>query len=821
MKWLPFFAGLLMLFSLEQGMAQQATLWGVVLNKENVPVSNASVTAGSSGTVTDTYGAYKIAIPANTPVTVQFSHLSYKNIQVTLNLAIGEIYELNPVLQQDVTQMGEVIVTSEGNKRVRGIENIDAKTVRKIPGANAGIENVLRSLPGVNFNNELSTQYNVRGGNFDENLVYVNGIEVYRPFLVRSGQQEGLSFINTDMVQNVDFSAGGFEARYGDRMSSVLDVQYRKPEKFAAGLEASFLGGSLWVQGSDKNKRLRALAGIRYRDNSLLVNSKQTETNFRPLFADAQAYLSYQLASRWELSFLGNISLNRYNYTPLTRQTNFGTLQNPIALLVVYNGRETDRYDTRFGALKLTNKADNGLELDWIVSAWHTREQEYYDILAQYRLGEVDSNIGGENFGDVVFSEGVGSQLEHGRNLLDALIISGEHRGKKTLGEGVLSWGLRYNYEDFRDKLEEYEVIDSAGYNIRPPLPEYSNDQPYTPYTAPLTAWQNIDALNFISTHRVMGYLEYNRQWDLGSGSLYSNFGIRGQYWNNQPENAESSDQFIVSPRAQLAYKPYGNADLLFRLAGGLYQQPPFYREMRSLDGTLVPGVGAQKAWHVSLGNDYSFELWERGFKLTSEAYYRSLSDVNTYTLENVRIRYRANNNATAYAYGLDLRLNGEFVPGTDSWFSFGYLKTEENQDDRGYIARPTDQRLKFAVLFQDYVPSIPNVKLYLNGVYNTGVPGGSPNYADPYNYQFRLSAYKRVDLGIFYVFTDGSKPYPKNHWLHKFRELSAGFEIFNIFDVRNSITNTWVRDVYSKVQYGIPNYMTRRLFNLKLSMQF
>ena len=820
MKWIRSFVSALIVLSAINAAAQEATLWGVVTNGQNQPVGNVSIQAGKNGTVTGDDGTYRLPLDANRKTSITFSHIAFQDVRITLTLGIGEIYEFNPVLKEEVTQVGEIVISARGEKRVRGIESLDPATVRKIPGANAGVENILRSLPGVSFNNELSTQYNVRGGNFDENLVYVNGIEVYKPFLVRSGQQEGLSFINTDLVSDVDFSAGGFEARFGDRLSSVLDVRYRRPEDFRAGLQASFLGGSLWVQGIGKNKRFRALAGFRYRDNSLLVDSKQTETNFRPVFADAQTYLSYQLSAKWELSFLGNLSINRYDYTPLTRQTNFGTLQNPIALQVFYNGKENDRYQTGFGALKLNHKAAAGLELEWITSAYHTREQEYFDILAQYRLGEVNTDIGGQDLGEVIFTEGVGSQLEHGRNLLDALILNFQHNGKKALGEGLLSWGAGYQFEDFRDKLQEYEVIDSAGFSIRPPLPEYSNDQPYAPFTAPLSAYQNIDARNFISTHRLTGYLEYSQRWNLSSGILFANAGVRSQYWTNNPEGLQGSTGFIISPRAQIAFQPDGRSDLVFRLAGGLYQQPPFYREMRDLNGNLVPGVDAQKAWHLSLGNDYSFDLWNRPFRLTSEAWYKNLSHVNTYTLENVRIRYRANNDATAYAYGLDLRLNGEFVPGTDSWFSFGYLRAEENQDNRGYISRPTDQRLKFAVLFQDYIPSIPNIRLYLNGVYNTGVPGGSPNYADPYDYQFRLPDYKRVDLGIFYVFTDPTRTYPQRHWLHNFRELSAGFEIFNIFDIRNSITNTWVRDVYTKVQYGIPNYMTQRLFNLKISMQ-
>lgn len=800
--------------------AQQATIVGVVTDTANKGIPGVSIKSGTSGTATDSTGAFRIQIPAETPVEIIFSHISFQDIRVSLTLSLGEVYLFNPVMTPDVQQIGEIVLTRSGEKTVKGIQTLSPQAVKMIPGANAGVENVLRTLPGVNFNNELSTQYNVRGGNFDENLVYVNGFEIYRPLLIRSGQQEGLSFINTALVDNISFSAGGFEARYGDKLSSVLAVDYRKPTKFGAGLEASLLGAGAWVQGSSINNRLKALGGIRYRDNSLFVNSKETETNFRPVFADAQLALSYDHSERWQWNFLGHLSLNQYNYRPLTRQTNFGTLQDPMALLVFYRGNEQDEYSTQFGAINSIYKAAAGLELTFSASAYHTTEQEYYDILAQYRLGEVNSDLGSEDLGEVVFSEGIGSQLTHARNLLDALILTLEHRGKSVVAKGLLQWGLRYSREDFRDKLEEYEVIDSAGFSIRPPLPEFANDQPYSPYTAPLTAFSEIRAKNFVTTDRFSGFAQWSRDWNLGSGLLYANAGVRMQHWRSSPRDSESQAQTIVSPRVQLAYQPGNSPDLVFRLAGGLYQQPPFYREMRDLNGVLIPEVKAQKAWHVSGAGDMSFKMWDRPFKFSSEIYYRNLSRVNTYTLENVRLRYRANNEATAYAYGLDLRINGEFVPGTESWFSAGYLKTEENQDNRGYISRPTDQRLKFAVLFQDYIPSIPQVKLYLNGVYNTGVPGGSPNYADPYNYQFRLPSYKRLDVGIFYVFTDAKRRYPKGHWLHKFKELSTGFEIFNIFDIQNSITNTWVRDVYTKRQFAVPNYMTPRLFNVKFRMQ-
>ncbi len=800
-------------------LAQTARIKGVVLDKNNQPVDNVNVSYSSIGTQSNKNGFYDLKVPANKKVTLVFTHVSLKKITVIFSLDTNEQKEFNPVMSDQEEQMGEVIVTSNNRKLIQGVATIEPEMIRKIPGANAGIENILKTLPGVNSNNELSTQYTVRGGNYDENLVYVNEIEVYRPFLIRSGQQEGLSFTNTDLVQNVDFSAGGFQAKFGDKLSSVLDITYRKPVKFGASLEASFLGGSLSVDAVSKNKKWSAVTGVRYRNNSLLVKSQETQTNFTPSFADIQTNINYQASVKWQWSFLGNISQNKYQYQPLTRQTNFGTIDNPMALTVFYEGQEKDKYDTYFGALKTTFNVSDNFTLKFIGSVFHTLEQEYFDIFAQYRLGEVDSSIGSETFGEVAFTRGIGSQLSHARNDLDALIVNTEIKGFHDWKENQFEWGVKYTRESIRDRIIEWEVIDSAGFSLNPPIIDLpKNDQPYSPYTGPLVPYQNIRATNFNSINRFSGYGQWSLKSKIGSSEVWYNAGIRLHNWEVTGSDISGKSQITFSPRAQFAIKPDWEKDMVFRLSGGLYHQPPFYRELRDADGMVQPNTKAQQSVHVVFGNDYSFKMWNRPFKLVSELYYKSLTDVNTYTIDNVRIRYAANNNATAYAQGLDVRLNGEFVPGTESWFSFGYLKTEENSNDKGYIARPTDQRLKFGLLFQDYMPNIPSIKLYLNLVYNTGLPGGSPSYVDPYLYQNRFNDYRRVDVGFSKVFIDNTTVKKNTGWFKDFKELAIGLEIFNLFDNQNAITNTWVRDVYSKNQYAIPNYMTTRVFNLKLT---
>jgi hypothetical protein len=800
-------------------LAQKTTiLKGTVKSSLNEPIEKVSIKFGNTGDVTDKDGNYSIRIPFKEEITIVFSHVSYRTFTKIITAASRNTIRYSPTLILKTEELKEIVV-KDIRKKAEGLTSIDANKAKNIIGPNAGVENILMTLPGVNNNNELSTQYNVRGGNFDENLVYVNGIEIYRPFLIRSGQQEGLSFINSNMVQNINFSAGGFQAKYGDKLSSVLDITYRKPTVTATTIDASLLGASVTFEGLFLNNKLSTITGLRYRDNSLFVNSKQIETNFRPRFTDVQTFLSYDFSEKLSLNFLGNFSLNNYDYQPISRRTRFGTLANPLELIVFYSGQEKDKYLTLFGALSADYKITDDFTLSTTASRYNTQEEEHFDIAAAYNLGEVDTNIGSQNFGEVDFSQGIGSQLNHARNDLDALISNIQVKG--TLKKGEIQWhfGAKYQKEDIKDRIREWEIIDSLGFSVRPPF-HSSNNQPYAPFEGEITPYQNIRKDNNVAINRVYGFVQFNQRSFWNDHEVFYNVGIRAQNWAVTGNEIQSKGQIIISPRAQFAIKPNWEKEMLFRFSGGLYAQPPSYRELRNFNGDVNVDVKGQKSIHYVAGMDYSFKMWERPFKLTTEVYYKDLSDVNAYSIDNVRIRYRADNAATAFATGMDLRLNGEFVPGSESWVSLGYLKTEENINNRGSIARPSDQRIKFGILFQDYVPNLPDLKAYLNLVYNTGVPGGSPAYADVYRFQERLRDYKRADLGVSYIFVDANKQFSTG-WLSKFKELSAGLELFNMFDIQNSITNTWVRDVYSKTQFGIPNYMAGRVLNFKVGMTF
>lgn len=795
--------------------AQNATIQGVVTNANQQPIPFVTITTNLGlGTTTNENGFYRLDVPTSKQVELTFSHISHKNVTVSINVKPNSSNELHPVMNTKTEQIGEVVVQGNRSATVRGVTVLSPKTIRAITGANAGVENLLLSLPGVNSNNELSTQYAVRGGNYDENLVYVNGIEVYRPTLIRAGQQEGLSFLNPDLIQNVVFKAGGFEANYGDKLSSVLDITYKTPTDTQTSIEASLLGGSI-SYGTSKNN-WSAIAGARYRDNQLIVNQKETSAQYQPSFADLQTFITYQKKESWKFQFLGSISRNDYNYAPQTRQTNFGTLTEPRALLVFYNGEEQDVYQTYLGALKTTFQPNNKTQYTLTASLYHTKEQEYFDILAQYLLGAPSTDIGSEDLGEISFAEGVGSQHTHGRNDFDALIssvdISGNHQGEKQ----ELRWGIQLKSEDIRDRIVEWEKVDSAGFSIRPPALMAKNNQPYEPFEGPLVLFNNIRATQQSTLNRISGYLQWNNRFMMNNSVAWLSAGVRLHHW--ELTNFNNSGSTFISPRVQLSLQPVKNPNVVSRFSLGSYTQAPFYRELRDRNGNINPDVKPQQSLHIVSSQDRKFLLWNRPFVFQAAAYYKYLWNVNPYTLENVRIRYLANNNTKAWVYGLDMRLNGEFVPGTESWISLGVLKSEENQNNRGKIARPTDQRLKFAMLFQDYVPRMPFLKMNLNLVYNTGLPGGSPSYADPYNYQNRLRDYKRADIGFLYVIKDDNR---FKNTFRAFDELQIGVEIINVFDVQNAITNTWVRDVYTQRQFGVPNYMTPRVFNVKLNARF
>ena len=807
---------ILTLFLSIKVFSQNAEINGVILDANDFPIENVNIISNSSGTISNSNGFYSINVNSNQDINIEFTHINFKKISLKFNLNDNEIFEFNPVMNESIEQIAIIILNSKSRENFSGVSNIDPEIIRKIRGAQPGIENLLKTLPGVNISNELSTQYSVRGGNFDENLVYVNDVEVYRPFLIRSGQQEGLSFVNTDLIKSINFSSGGFQSKYGDKMSSVLDIKYRKPLKNKFSGNLNLLGSKISSDLLSKNSKISNILGFRYRDNSLLVESKETKTNYRPSFIDFQNLFNYTLSDKIELSLFSNISVNNYNYAPKTRQTNFGTLEDPTALIVYYDGQEKDKYKTFFSSLTTKINLNKNLILKFIASTFNTVENEYFDILAQYNLGEVNSSIGDEDLGEVEFSEGIGAQLNHARNSLDALIFNIENKLYYKIDDNNLEFSVKYTSENIDDRIIEWEVIDSAGFSIDPPFINSLSQQPYESNQGPILPFSNIRTTSSTKIKRLQSYLQWSKVVNNENGRLYYNAGVRIHGWKinqNKPNT-------VISPRAQFAIKPNWEKDMLFRLSTGIYYQPPFYRELRDYDGNINYNLKAQKSIHFVLSNDYSMKIWNRPFKLLTEIYYKKMDDVNSYTIDNVRIRYSANNDAKAYAYGLDLRLNGEFVPGTESWFSLGYLRTEENINNQGYIARPTDQRLKFGVLFQDYIPNIPDLKMYLNLIYNTGVPGGAPSYSSPYNYLNRLPDYKRADLGISYVIVGNNKKY-KNGFRSLFEELTVGLEIFNMFDVQNSITNTWVRDVYSKRQFSIPNYLTPRIFNLNLEFKF
>lgn len=830
----------LFIFLLSIGLCAQelVVVRGKVVNSENqkgIPNVDIAVYQGTleakqgviGKTVTDEEGVFQLEIPK-----VEKVYITLPNSLHCLNS--GVIYLTNDsfqfvrfdcsqlpsenkgktsqVLKEESKKQEQVldnitIVTSKGGFE-RDLSSVNLSNVMPAIAESSKLETVLTTLAGVNSNNELSSQFTVRGGSFDENLIYVNGVEMYRPFLVRSGKQEGLSFINPTMVEEVSFSAGGFKAQYGDKMSSVLDVTYRKPTQNKAYLQPSFLGAGATVDLVSKDKALTAILGMRYQNNRLLMNRKDDDGYYRPSFMDAQTLVNYKLDEQWNFSFLGNITGNHYKYEPNRADVSFGAYNKPSNVTVLYDGKEEDKYSSLFGAFTSTYKWDSNNRIEAILSAYHTQEKEYYDIEASYLLvdqAEYDTDplFGKDIERPAPIKKGVASQLIHARNNYDALALSAELKGKFFLQEADASllWGVKYTKENIKDRLSEWQLTDSLGYV----LPDRH------PYSA-------LHTQHTVDINRFMAYGEWSKAMYVTNAKITVNAGVRMQWWK-----MSESDQgkVVVSPRAQLAFEPSNwEKEMLFTLALGLYQQPPSYREYRGLDGELNPNLKAQRAWVAVLGHNYRFKMWEKNFRMQSEVYYKNIQDANIYTLDNVRMRYVANNDAKAYVYGADVRLYGEFITGTESWVSFGYMKTEENYQDKGYIARPTDQRLKFGLLFQDYVPSIPNLKLYLNAVYNTGLPGGSPAYVDPYLYQGRLRDYKRADIGFNYVFKDETVG-QNSSWLQGIDYLQIGVEIYNVFDFDNAITNTWIKDLNSNKAYAIPNYMTQRTFNIKVALTF
>ncbi len=819
-----------------------ASINGIIKDEDGKAIDavSISVEGEGNGTITKKDGSYFLEVPANKEITISFTHLSFKAQQKKVNLKEGENLELSVRMEASSFELIPVEVEEEKN-RDKPMESVDPKNIKYIPTPSGDFEAVIKTLPGVSSNNELSSQYNVRGGNFDENLVYVNDIEIYRPFLIRSGNQEGLSFINPDLIDNIDFSAGGFESRYGDKMSSVLAVTYKKPKAFSGSVTGSLQGGAIHLEGSPGDHRFSHISGIRYRSNQYVLSSLDTDGDYRPSFADVQTYMTYDISEKWEIGFLGNYARNKYEFVPETRETNFGTIQQALRLTIFFEGQEVTDFETYFGAITNTYKPNPNLELKLIGSAFRSFETETFDILGQYFIDELERDLSNDNFGDVAFNRGVGSYLNHARNYLDATVANVQHRGKLLKENGNWEWGLRYQHEEIKDELSEWDLIDSAGFSIPQP-PQRPGQNPQRPIE--LNLFNAVRSENTLSSDRLMSYAQRTFRWkDKDTNEFILTGGLRANYWS-------LNDETVISPRANIAWKPNWERDFLFRFSSGFYYQPPFYRELRNFEGELNKNIQAQRSIHFVAGADYNFKAWNRPFKFVGEAYYKKMDNIIPYEIDNVRIRYYAENSAEAYAIGADFKVNGEFVKGVDSWVNIGFLQIQEDikndfyydyfnsdgekiipgftfndtpvdstRNEPGYIPRPTDQRINFSLFFQDYFPKNPTYKMHLTFHYGSGLPFGPPSN-ERFKDTLRIPAYIRVDLGFSKQLLSEDSEVGANSPLRHFNSIWLGLDVFNLLQRSNTLSYLWVTDVSNR-QYAVPNFLTSRQLNLRLVVEF
>jgi hypothetical protein len=801
-KYFTFILLLLILSTLANGQSNNATLSGKITGKDGQPLElvNVALRNYPIGTTTNRRGEYLLRIPARREITIVFTSMGYAPVEKTFNASIEERISLNIVMEPSNLEIGEVQVT-EQRRNGGGLVRIDPKLTSNLPSAGGGsVEALIKTLPGVSSNNELSSQYSVRGGNFDENLVYVNDIEIYRPFLIRAGQQEGLSFINSDMVSSIEFSAGGFSAKYGDKMSSVLDIKYRRPTEFKGSASASLLGGNAHVEDLALKGKLSHITGIRYKTNRYLLGTLDEKGEYNPRFVDLQTHITWQLSDRFDISFLGNLALNQYQFIPQTRETSFGTWDIPLNTTIYFQGNEVDRFLTQLGALSANYHPNNNLNLKFIASAYHTSEAETYDIMGQYYLNQLERNMSSEEFGDSVLNLGVGTFLNHARNYLDARVISFSHRGAWNSENHLMNWGVQVQNEQIDNKINEWIYRDSTGYSL-----PYSDSQVLLYYT--------MNSKSKLNTNRITGFIQDTWQVPVKSGDLYITGGIRAHYWDFNKE-------LLISPRASINYFPDWKENFSFKLAMGMYNQPAFFKELINRQGTINYDNKSQKSFQVLFGTDYIFTAWGRPFRFTSEAYFKNMSHIVPYQIDNVRIRYISDQKSTGYATGLDLKVNGEFVSGVQSWVSLSVMKTEEDiiGDNYGYIPRPTDQRFNFSLFFQDYLPGNPSWKMHMAAFYGSRLPTGPPK-SERWQDTFRMPPYRRVDMGVSKVIISETDPV-QSKYFNYVKDLSVSLEIFNLLNINNTVSYFWVTSNWGDM-FAVPNYLTSRKLNLKLSITF
>jgi hypothetical protein len=804
------FSAILLLLIIPGVSAQQlANITGRITDENGSPLILASVGIPEStiGTVTDPEGNFTLKVPSNELLTIVISYQGYKSYEEKVTLKTGQTYTINISLEPSVEQLADVEVFGIG-QRENTLIPINIRDIGQLPNSSGNIETILKTLPGVASGNELSSQYSVRGGSFDENLIYVNDIEINRPLLVQSAQQEGLSFVNPDMVSSIQFSAGGFDAEYGDKLSSVLDIRYKQPTNFAGSASASLLGGSAHIEGASKNRRFTHITGIRYKTTRLLLGTLSTQGDYKPSFTDLQTYLTYDITRSLELTILGNYASNRFDRKPTVGQTLFGSFQNTLNFNVYYEGEELDKFDNYLGALSLNYHPNDKLLLKFIFSGFNSNEKITYDLLRQYWIGIATQGSSARR--DSIVNIGIGTSLDHARDYLVSSIYSVEHKGTFFTNAGVLKWGLKAQVESVDDRVNEWQLLDSADYSL-----PYSDENINLQYV--------YKSANNMNNSRYSAFIQHTFKINSNAGDISLTLGLRSQIWSYNKE-------LTVSPRGNIVYIPAGRPNTSWHFSTGLYHQPPFYKELRDPTGKLYPDKKAQRAIHFVMGNDLNLLIWRRPFVLSSEIFYKYLTHVIPYKLDDVRLQYLPMYDAKAYAAGMDVRLYGEFVPGTESWFSLSLLRTREdiyndfivNPDKSveypGYYPRPTDQWLNFSLFFQDYLPSNPNYKVHVMLIYGSGLTYSGPFYSRPSDIYY-LGPYRRVDIGFSrLIVRNGQKKLGiKSVWI-------SG-EVLNLLGAENRVSLDWVRTVESDAgvdaYFAVPNKLTGRLFNAKVSVNF
>lgn len=772
---------------------KRCRIFGAIKDEKGSPIELASVRIQGqpSTTLSNLNGSYSIYCTSHDTITVVYSMIGYETRKRSIYNPQDSV-RIDVMLPSFDASLGEAVVTGQ-QIQTGTMQKITPKDLKLSPSTTGnGVEEIIATQAGVSTHNELSSQYNVRGGSFDENCVYLNGVEVYRPMLVRSGQQEGLSIINPNMVESIGFSSGGFEARYGDRMSSVLDITYKRPEAFEASLSASMLGGGVYIGWG--NKYVSLMTSLRYKTTRYLLGSLDTNGEYNPNFLDYQAYFSWRPNRRWSLDIIGNISDNHYHFEPEDRETKFGTMQEAKSFKVYFDGKEEDAFRTFFGSTTLTRHFSPNTFLALQFSTFSTKEQETYDIQGEYWLNEATSQE----------QLGVGTYMEHARNKLRAQVFNSGLRFRTKFTGHVLQAGFNWQRERIKENAREWEMRDSMGYSL-----------PHNPDRLTLIYSQR--SQNSINTNRFEAYVQDAWRFKTNIGLFNLTYGLRLSYWDWNKET-------LISPRASIGLMPSFSEKLTFRFATGVYYQAPFYKELR--DTTIAGGIStvqlnrdikSQRSIHFVLGGDYTFRLMNRPFKFTTEVYYKALSNLIPYSVDNVRIVYYGHNMSKGYATGIDFKLFGEFVPGTDSWITFSIMSTKEKLHGQ-WLPRPTDQRYNLSLYFTDYFPGTDRWKLALKAAFADGLPFGPP-HTDRTQHKFRAPAYKRVDVGLSYRLIDNEDKH-----LHRFgrhiKNAWLGLDAFNLLGIKNVNSYYWVTDI-TNTQYAVPNYLTGRQINVRLSIDF